>query len=69
MTKLEKLKKDIGYTKENRQCQNCTHYRSRFEANSWTGRLDIEKDIRCAKYNFVTKKTTTCDEHEKKETK
>lgn len=65
MTKLEKLKESIGYTKENAQCRNCVHFRMDVEPGGWNGSYSIEKNLKCHKYGFSTKKTTTCNEHER----
>lgn len=63
MTKLEKLKDEIGYTKDAATCQNCEHYTSEMTKGGYNGRYAIEKNIRCGKYGFATKKTTVCDSH------
>ena len=64
MTKLEKLKSDIGFTKVNKQCQNCKHFASDKTRGGWHNAL-VETNLRCSKYGFKVNKTTTCDEHEK----
>jgi len=66
MTKLEILKKEIGYTKEKRECQNCEYFAFDVVPLEWNPKYTAEKNIRCTKYNFVTKKTTICNDHKKK---
>lgn len=65
MTKLEKLKKEIGFTKVNNQCQNCAKFSCDTRNNSYG--YTEEFNLKCLAYDFVVKKTTTCDFHFKKE--
>lgn len=62
MTNLEQLKQSIGYTKVNKQCQNCEFFNIDIIPS-----FMVEKNLRCKKYNFATKKTTTCNSHKEKE--
>ena len=69
MTKLEKLKEEIGYTKGFSTCSNCVHF-SFDEIKTkgcFGGEYTEHKNMRCNKFNFKTFKTTTCMHHEKDE--
>jgi hypothetical protein len=69
MTKLEKLKKEIGYTKEAPTCQVCEHFTSdiSYRPSAFTlNDIKEEKNIRCGLYCFATKKTTYCESFARK---
>jgi hypothetical protein len=68
MTKLEKLKKEIGYTKEAPTCKVCEHFTSEitYETDCYGYKYKKEKNIRCGLHGFAIKKTTYCESFARK---
>ncbi len=63
MTKLQQLKKDIGFTKVLPSCLNCEYYKSEELMNDYSHW--VEKNIRCSLHNFATKKMSICNSYAK----
>ena len=68
MTKLEKIKEQIGYTKDAPKCSTCEFIGSKLvTVIGMYGSYIEEKNIRCEKHNFVTKKNNYCNDFKRKD--
>jgi len=66
-TPLERLKEEIGYTRDNSpMCQNCAHFSMRSERKEGHFGYYIKEYLRCAKHSFATLKRGYCQGWERK---
>jgi hypothetical protein len=68
-TKLETLKQDIGYSKKPYSCSNCMYFtKDTVEVKTdWTTQVFTkDTNIKCTKYNFATKVSAVCANHQLK---
>lgn len=67
-TKLEVLKKEIGFTKDGPSCGNCVHFTFVIEKRkSWNNiEYPVEKNLRCSKGGFKVGKSCWCLRYERK---
>lgn len=65
LSKQSLAKESQGYRVKPKwpMCVNCTHFRMDKVPSEWNRDYMLEKNLRCAKGEFATKKTSTCNAH------